>query len=98
MPDEIKITALVQDRILEQIADKKRTRNDIAETYVDILAIPFFLGDTIKKVQINRAIIKRWSRSGLRYILGQAWKQFELKNKNVLINSFYHFRGCSKDW
>ena len=98
MLDDIKLTALVQDEILEQIADKKQKRNDIAKTYIGVLAVPFFMKDTIDIPKINKAIINRWSMSGLKYIKDKAWKKFELKNKNVLINNFYHFRGCSKDW
>ena len=98
MPEEIKATALVQDVILEQIADKKQKRNDIVKTYIDVLAVPYFMKETIELTKINKAIIDRWSMSGLEYILKKAWKRFKPKKKNVLINNFNDFRGCSKDW
>lgn len=57
--------------IFNEIEDKVYTRADVAKTYSILLQ-----KNTAKEtfVEINKAIIKRWSPSGLRWIKEQAWK------------------------
>jgi len=59
-----------EEIILQEIADKNFTRDNIAITYA-------FCIDSPEKVDIgtiNRAIVDRWSRSALEYIKSEAWK------------------------
>jgi len=57
--------------ILEEIDNKESKRNDIAMTYA------FCISSREKPNfgKINRAIVQRWSRSGLDYIKRRAWRQ-----------------------
>ena len=64
--------------ILEEIEEKRSTRDSIAFTYA-------FCIETINRFEfgkINRAIIARWSKSALAYIKKEAWKLVEEKWKN----------------
>lgn len=63
----------VPGKILEEIADKRMKRNDVALTYAFGLRT---LGssETINWGPINQAIIERWSMAALRYIKERAWK------------------------
>ncbi len=61
--------------ILTEIETKACTRDVVAETYSQLLK----LYRSSKEAdwdwaKINRAIIERWSKSGLLYIKGKAWK------------------------
>lgn len=55
--------------LLEYIADKKKYRNAIAALYCH------YLNWDVNWAKVNRAIIKRWSMSGLVYIKRRAWKR-----------------------
>ena len=57
--------------LLHEIANKDMKRIDIAKTYY--LAIQSSEKTDWKKV--NKAIIDRWSKSGLNYIKTQAWSR-----------------------
>jgi len=56
-------------QLMKEIADKKMTLRDVAQTYALALRQP---EETLWAV-VNAAIIKRWSRSALEYIKTQAW-------------------------
>lgn len=57
--------------IFNEIEGKEFTRKDVARTYSILLQKNTPMD---KFVEINKAIIKRWSPSGLRWIKEQAWK------------------------
>ena len=57
--------------ILQQIADRKKRRRDIAETYGILLRTGLPLEEY---AEINKAIIDRWSFAGLEWIKTQAWR------------------------
>ncbi len=56
--------------IMNEIGDKMFKRSAVADTYAILLqkGVHDF-------AEINRAIIERWSRSGLEWIKKQAWKR-----------------------
>lgn len=56
--------------LLDEIADKRMTRHDVALTY----AMAIVSDETIDYAKVNRAIIDRWSVSGLGYIKNKARK------------------------
>lgn len=56
--------------MLEEIADSRMTRDDVATSY----AFGLRQGG-VDWATVNRAIIERWSRGGLRYIKERAWKR-----------------------
>lgn len=60
----------VQGLILQEIGDRRIKRNSVALTY----AFCIKQRDECDFGVINRAIIGRWSESGLRYIKERAWK------------------------
>lgn len=57
--------------IFNEIEGKEFTRKDVARTYSILLQKATPLATFVK---INKAIIKRWSPSALRWIKEQAWK------------------------
>lgn len=57
-----------QNTILHEISMKEIKRRDVAQTY----RLAMESGETIDWGIINRAIIERWSRSGLIWIKTQA--------------------------
>ncbi len=61
--------------ILDEIADKESNRNDVAETY----AFCIISSEKPNFGRINRAILQRWTRSGLDYIKRRAWNWVEGK-------------------
>ena len=56
--------------LLSEIKLRESTRKDIALTY----ALALVSEDGTKWMEVNQAIIERWSLSGLKYIKQQAWK------------------------
>lgn len=66
--------ALCEETLLEEIADPKMKRRDVAMTYG--LAIRSSEAHQIDWGKVNQAIIKRWSLSALDWIKAQAWKPF----------------------
>ena len=64
-----------EETILQEIAEKRSTRDDIALTYA-------FCRDSSEKVNwrtINEAIVKRWSISALEYIKNEASRLMDEK-------------------
>ena len=61
--------------ILEMIKDKHYTRDDIALQYAECIRKQVDMDAT----NINKAIIRRWSKSGLEHIKNLAWKIAEGK-------------------
>lgn len=59
----------LQKKILAQIEDKKQYQKDIAQTYARIIVFSKFMDVKI----VNRAIVKRWSKSGLNRVKQMAW-------------------------
>lgn len=59
--------------LLEEVAMPQITRKTIALTYAYAMrsSVP------VDFAKVNRAIIERWSFSGLEYIKQLAWKRFE---------------------
>jgi hypothetical protein len=56
--------------LLQEIANKRFKRNDIALTYY----LAMRSGERVDWATVNRAIMDRWSESALRYIKTRAWK------------------------
>jgi len=76
MNEGIRIEMVDVERvILEEIAEKESTRDCIAATY----AFCITTCEDIDIGKINRAIVERWSKSGLNYIKTEAWKLMEGK-------------------
>ena len=67
-----------QETILNEIKHKECKRNDLSLTYAFIISSSE--RDKVNWSIINKAIIDRWSLSGLYYIKNRAWKL--LKNKH----------------
>lgn len=61
-----------QGVMLEEIADQRMTRDDVAASYAFGL-----LQGGVDWAAVNKAIIKRWSHDGLNYIKAEAWKRVE---------------------
>lgn len=59
-----------QGQLLGEIADGRMTQKDVAATY----ALAMTNSDEIDWAVVNRAIIDRWSMSGLRRIKELAWR------------------------
>jgi len=55
--------------LLSEIADKRFKRKDIAMTY----ALALCSSEETNWKTVNKAIVERWSMSGLRYIKNLAW-------------------------
>lgn len=64
-----------EEIILQEIADKDFTRDNVATTYAFCIASL----DNTKFGRINKAIVERWSLSALDYIKNKAWKIVEGK-------------------
>ncbi len=60
-----------EDTILREIAMPEMKRKDVAQTYRLVLESPE--SRTVNWGNINKAIIERWSLSGLIWIKKQAW-------------------------
>lgn len=56
--------------LLTEIADKRMKRNNVATTY----ALALRSSGPTDWATVNRAIMQRWSISGLRYIKERAWR------------------------
>ena len=56
--------------LLEEIADKRLTRDDVAMTY----AFGIRGGEQIDWAKVNHAILDRWSMNALKYIKEKAWR------------------------
>lgn len=63
--------------IMNEIEGKEFTRKDVALTYAILLQKNTQI-ETL--VEVNKAIIKRWSPSGFKWIKEQAWK---IVNKEI---------------
>lgn len=61
----------VEGQLLREIADTRMKRADVALTY----AFGLRQQDEVDWPKINRAIIERWSLSGLTWIKTEAWKR-----------------------
>ena len=70
--------------ILEEIADKAFTRDNIAQTYA--FCIESISPENPDFTKINHAIVERWSTNALIYIKEKAWKLIE-KNGRKVTNS-----------
>lgn len=56
--------------LLEEVADPRMTRDDVAQTYAFGLRQP----DSMDWSTVNKAIIERWSLSALKHIKERAWR------------------------
>jgi hypothetical protein len=63
--------------LLREIADKEATQRDVAKTY----RLALDAGEEVSWGTVNRAIIARWSASGLRKIKTAAWTGSAFKEK-----------------
>jgi hypothetical protein len=69
---EVRIALADPERVLmEEIADKRMKREDVALTY----ALAIASGEEIDWPKVNRAIMDRWSASAMRWIKEFAWRQ-----------------------
>lgn len=59
-----------ENLLMREIADKRIKRNSLALTYRLAMAS----SEEVDWLKVNRAIINRWSLSGLEYIKNRAWK------------------------
>ena len=66
------VLSLPEETILDEISKKEFKRKDIAETYHLVMVAEQF-GKKVDWNKINKAIIGRWSLSGLKYIKKYAW-------------------------
>ena len=76
--------------IMNEIEGEGFTRKDVAKTYSYLLQSDTKDGDI---VVVNQAIIKRWSRSGLRWIKEQAWKMARAEAKEKA--AYAKYGGCA---
>jgi len=60
----------IEAQLLQEIADRHMTRDDVAYTY----AFGLVSSEPIAWARINHAIMDRWSRNALSYIKTKAWK------------------------
>lgn len=69
--------------LLQEIADPKFFRNDVAQTY----ALALRSDDGVDWAKVNKAIIKRWSPYALIWIKERAWsgKCFKSKKNEISI-------------
>jgi hypothetical protein len=63
--------ACCERMLLQEIADKRMKRKDVAKTYA--MSLRSSERDTIDWKKVNEAIIERWSMSALTFIKEQAW-------------------------
>ncbi len=61
-----------EEQLLYEIADSRMKRTDVALSYA--FAIRQRATDNPDFRKINKAIIERWSMSGLEWIKNRAWK------------------------
>jgi hypothetical protein len=57
------------DHLLQEIANPKMTRRDVAKSYL----LAMVSSEATDWAAVNRAIIDRWSESALAYIKRLAW-------------------------
>jgi hypothetical protein len=70
-----------QRQLLDEIADTRMTRDDVALTYA--FAIRQSVARQSARVDwtaVNHAIVERWSLSALKYIKRSAWRKVEPEN------------------
>lgn len=60
--------------LLEDVADGRLTRDDVALIYYAALSLG---ADDVDWETVNVAIVERWSVAGLGYIKARAWRYFE---------------------
>lgn len=63
--------ACCESNLLQEIADKKMKRRDVAKTYA--LAVHSSEVNKVNWRKVNEAIVARWSLSSLNWIKQQAW-------------------------
>lgn len=64
--------------LLDAVADPKNTRADIVPLYRECISA-WQAGTKFSWIEINSAISKRWSESGLVWIKEWAWEPFKRK-------------------
>jgi hypothetical protein len=64
--------------LLDEIADKRMTRDDVAMSYAMSLASDE--RDRIDWRKVNEAIMDRWSLAALKYIKTKAWRMVERRS------------------
>ena len=78
--------ALCEQQLLQEIADSRMKRRDVAQTYR--LAMQSSEVNRVDWSKVNAAIMQRWSRSALEWIKQQAWSGecFEHSHEKRLFN------------
>ncbi len=66
-----------ENTLLQEIADKQFKRKDVAITYRLAMAS----SEKVDWSRVNRAIMARWSVSGLTYIKELAWTELQIREK-----------------
>ncbi len=64
--------------ILNKLKEKKVTRDDIVPFYAQVI----YWKDCFDVVKVNKAIMDKWSKSGLIYIKQRAWKELDSLNND----------------
>jgi len=80
-----------ESTILNEISHKECKRKHIALTYYFCMAS----SEEVDWGKINKAIIERWSHSGLNYIKTEAWKWHEKKIRQQELKSLLN--NCADD-
>ena len=70
---------MTTDELITKIQDKRNKQADIMVDYAQAIFLYLKRDQPFEWHAINYAIIKRWSRSGLKRIKRAAWKQLETK-------------------
>ena len=65
--------AVIESALMVAIGDKRTRRNDLIELYMEALLVY----QNLRFGDLNRAIMRRWSESGLVYIKRKAWAILE---------------------
>jgi hypothetical protein len=68
-----------EDEFLSFLNSKKFRQKDAAKEYSSLIFASVVLGNNIDWPKINRAIINRWSTSGLKRIKKMAWAVYQNK-------------------
>ena len=80
-----------EDTILNEIEHKECKRKNIALTYYFCMVS----SEEVDWGKINKAIMERWSRSGLNYIKTEAWKWHEKKIRQRELQALLN--NCTDD-
>jgi hypothetical protein len=84
--------------IFDAVADKKNKRNDIAVIYEALMRRHFTKVERYDWEAVNKAIIERWSVSGLIYIKERAWKLLDKGNQQRELERAAEAKSRAEIW